>query len=252
MIHTIEGNQPHALVAIRTDYPQSFQLTYNNEQLLVDSAENVPEQFYNTFVLKQNGAIITRSTCEAKPICDRTWETLRILALDATESYGDSVEKAIRVWIMDLPHQLVTVDILKTAEDSSLCTYFSVNNRDNTLNIHEYSQQRLVFRRGGQGLKLFEVLSLTDGAPVSATLDHTQTGSVVGYSWEDRPGKEHLRVHTYSMDTSEHIPQWHVRLLENNAVRMEYPGAEDWWDVLAESDRITLTWKNGKQEVVLL
>lgn len=252
MIHTIEGKQPHALVAIRTDYPQSFRLDYANEPLLIDAAENTSEQLCNTFALKQNGAVITRAAGEAKILCDRAWETLRFIAADVSEVYGTQVQRAIRVWILDLPHQMVTVDLVETNEDVSLCTYFSVNNRDHTLNIHEYSQQRLVFRRGGQGLKLFELLSLTDGEPVSAALDRTQEGPIVGYSWEDRPGKKHLRVHTYSMDTSETIPQWHVRLLENNVIRMEYPGAEDWWDVLPQADCITITRKNGKQELIPL
>ena len=251
MIQVIEN--PSAVVTVQTQAPQSFRLDYAGEPLLIDPVQTSPEQFYNTVSLKRDGVFFARKTAgEASILCDRAWENLRIIAVDAANCYDGSVEKAIRVWICNLPHQMVTVDIVKTTEDTSLCTQFSVNNRDETLNIHEYSQQRLVFRRGGQGLKLFELISLTDGVPVSADLDHTQAGPVVGYAWEDKPGKEHLRVHTYSMDTSEAIPRWHVRLLENNAIRMEYPGAEDWWDVLAEPNRITLTRKNGKQEVVLL
>ena len=247
MVHLFqseEHNQPHAAVSIQADARQSFQLTYHGEALLIDGT---------AIALHQNGAALPPAQAiESTLLCNRTWENLQIFAADCAAGYPDAVEKAIRVWILDLPHQMVTVDIVKTKEDCTLCTNFNVNNLDDTLNIHEYSQQRLVFRRGGQGFKLFELLSLTDGVPVSATLNHAQVGPIVGYSWEDLPGKAHLRVHTYSMDTSENIPQWHVKLLENNAIRMEYPRAEDWWDILPEPHQITLIRKDGKQEVIKL
>lgn len=282
------GYQPFNVTSHRHKDQNSFQLTMEKERMLVDPGhccyrlraqkEAISEFAHNTFSIKKNGEIIeqkevdgnifVRQPARNRLIANYSWGNVRIAASDTSALYEELVEQAVRVWIMNLPHQMLTIDVIKTKEDTSLCTHFSVNNRDNKLREHRYSEQRLVLRRNGQALKLFEIYSETDGKKVTAKFDSDWTamhnyyhplanqegqgreGSVCRFCWEDGPGRNHIRIHTYVMDTSEEIVHWHVYLLDDGFVRMENPTQDAWLDVRAQMNQIII--RNEKQEEELL
>lgn len=278
------GYQPYNVTSHRHRDQNSFQLTIGKERMLVDPGhccyrlkaqkEAVSEFSHNTFSIRRSGQFLEQREVDGniyqrkapgnQLLVNDCWKNIRIIASDMAALYEVSVEKAIRVWIMNLPHQMMTVDIIKTKDNTSLYTHFCVNNRDNQLREHIYSQHRLVFRRNGEALKLFEVYSETDGKACTAKFSFDWTamhdyyhplanqegqgkeGSVNRYWWEDNPGRNHLRMHTYVMDTSEEIVHWHVYLLEDGYVRMENPTRDAWIDVAARMDQITI--RNEKNE----
>lgn len=146
--------------------------------------------------------------------------------------------------------------------------HFNVNNRDNALKEHRYSDHRLVFRRNGQALKLFDVFSSVDGKQVPIKLGigwgtmhdyyhplpnqegQGKDGSVNQYYWVDGEGKEHIRINTYVMDSSEEIVHWHVYLMEDGFVRMENPAADAWIDVKADMGRVMIRNEKEKEEIL--
>lgn len=106
-------------------------------------------------------------------------------------------------------------------EDMSLCTHFNANNR---------------------------VFSSTDGEEAG----QGREGSVNRYHWEDTPGREHIRIHTYVMDTSEEIVHWHVYLLADGFVRMENPSGNAWIDVKADMDQVVIRNEKLEEERLFL
>lgn len=284
------GYRPYNVTGHRHKDQNSFQLVIGQERMLVDPGhccyrlnaqkEAVSEAAHNTISLKKDGAVVEQSSVEGNIfrrspsgnnlLANYSWGHVRLIASDMAGLYDGRVEKAVRVWVMNLPHQMLTVDIVKTGEDMSLCTHFNVNNRDNTLKVHKYSDQRLVLRRGGQALKLFEVFSSTDGEvkPAGFSFDWTamhdfyhplpnqagqgREGSVNRYCWEDTPGREHIRIHTYVMDTSEDIVHWHVYLMDDGFVRMEYPDGDTWLEVKADMEQVVVRNEKLEEERLLL
>lgn len=284
------GYRPYHVTAHRHRDQNSFQLVIGGERMLVDPGhccyrlnsqrEAVSELAHNTISLKRDGSILEQrlvggNIFQQEPsgnrlLADYTWGNVHITASDMAGLHDDTVEMAVRIWILKLPHQMATVDIVKTREDMSLCTHFCVNNRDSRLLVHQYSEQRLVLRRGGQALKLFEMFSSTDGVVKPAKFDfdwtamHTyyhplpnqagqgKEGSVCRYRWEDSPGREHIRIHTYAMDTSEAIIHWHVRLLPDDTVRMENPTADAWLDIKADMEQVILRNEHNEKERLIL
>lgn len=284
------GYRPYNVTGHRHKDQNSFQLVVGKERMLVDPGhccyrlnaqkEAVSEFSHNTISLKKEGMVVEQAAVEGniflrgalgnKLLANYSWDHVRLIASDMAGLYDKQVEKAVRVWVMNLPHQMLTADIVKTGEDMSLCTHFNANNRDNALKVHKYSDQRLVLRRGGQALKLFEVFSSTDGErkPARLSLDWTamhdyyhplpnqagqgREGSVNRYHWEDTPGKEHIRIHTYVMDTSEEIVHWHVYLLADGFVRMENPSGNAWIDVKADMDQVVVRNEKLEEERLFL
>lgn len=278
------GYQPQNATGHRHRDQNSFQLVIGRERMLVDPGhccyrlkaqqEAVSDYAHNTITIKKDGVpleqeevtgnINQRQLAKNHLLWNHSWNHIQLVASDMGELYGGTVERAVRVWVMNLPHQMMTIDLVKTLEPTTLCTHFNVNNRDNKLQEHIYSDHRLVLRRNSQALKLFEMQSMVDGVKTDSTFDFDwsamhayyhplpnqagqgKEGSLKRYCWEDIPGKEHIRIHTFVMDTSEEIVRWHVLELADGWIRMENPSGDQWIDVKAKMDRITI--RNEKQE----
>lgn len=239
----------------------SFQLAIGNERMLIDPGhccyrlqtqrESASEMAHNTISVKKKGQLLEqkavggnifrREDAGNRLLCSYFWKHVQIVGSDASGLYAGAVEKAVRYWVMDLPHMMFVIDVISAKEEVSVCAHFCANNRDGRLQVHQATEQRLVLRRGGRALKLFEAYAETDGKETASKLSFNWTamhdyyhplpnqagqgkeGSVCRYLWEGPEGKEHVRIHTFLMDESEAVKGWHVYHMEDGYVRMESP-----------------------------
>ncbi len=292
--------QPKVVVAIQAGYhslnvtshrhmdQNSFQLAIGKERMLIDPGhccyrlrtqrEAVSELSHNTFSIKYQGKLLMqrevrgnifkREGIDNRQICNYFWKSVQIVASDATRLYGDPITKAVRVWIMKLPHEMFVVDMVTASEPVVLCTHFCANNRDNGLSVHQKTQDRLVLRRGGQALKLFNAYSGTDGRATETRLTFDWTamhdyyhplpnqggqgkeGSVCRYQWDGPEGKEQIRIHTFLMDDSQAVKGWHVYYTQDSFVRMESPDRNRFLDAKVEMGRVILRDETDEIHVV--
>ncbi len=152
------------------------------------------------------------------------------IVMDMTKAYGGDVESARRAVVCALPHAVFVIDAARTARPMRMRAHFPMNNRDGRLATHRADDHRLVFRRGGEALKLFECACFVDGKALSSTLrmdwgfSHRNyhplpgqdgqglEGSIVTYTWQDADmGREHLRVCAIASDIEPRITGWHIK-----------------------------------------
>lgn len=227
-----------------------FELAVNGEWMLADVSGTQDAQFGNVPFLLENGQRVPAETAPETLLWKESWQGVQIAAWDMTEHWSTLAEKAVRVWIGVFPHQMLTADLVVTRRPAQLGTQFCFDNKDGALQEHHYSDQRLVLRRHGQALKLFELLSSVDGVPVQAAYSGAwialpeEEQTVRRYCWQDTRGTEHIRVHTYLMDTSEQVVRWHAYAIDDGFVRLEDPEGRC-LDVKAECACITL--RNDQQ-----
>lgn len=294
--------EPEATVAIQAGYcslnvashrhkdQNSFQLISGNERMLVDPGhtcyrlraqkEAVSEMAHNTCSVKKNGILleqeeVTGNVFKRKNPGNRLlyqyfWGNVQIIVSDASGLYKSPVNKAVRIWVMKLPHMIFTADLVEAKEPVSVCTHFCVNNRDGKLKLHRASDQRLVFRRGGRALKLFEAYSETDGEekPSRYSFDWTamhdyyhplenqegqgKEGSVCRYSWDGEEGYRHIRIHTFVTDDDETIVRWHVYRTDDGFVRIEEPCRDKWTEIRVTQERLEIRNEKAEKETVKL
>lgn len=273
------GYQPYLAAGHRHLDQNSFQLAIGRERMLIDPGhccyrlrtqqEAVSEMAHNTFSVKKDqqvieqrkvgGCIFHKEDAGNKVLFRDTFEEFTISASDMAGLYEESILRAVRIFVIGLPHRMMVIDILEASEPVSLCTHFCANNRDHALKVHEASSQRLVLRRNGEALKLFCAYSETDGQQTEPKLTRDWTamhayyhplenqdgqgkeGSVTRFSWEDEPGKEHIRIHTLLMDGSEEIKAWHVYPTEDGFIRMFSPGNREYLEVKVSNGGHLLT-----------
>lgn len=279
------GGRPFHVTAHRHKDQNSFQLICGQERMLVDPGhccyrlraqkEAVSELCHNTFSIRKNGEIMEQREVEGniflrkepgnRLLCNYFWKNVQLTASDAAGLYDDTIQKAVRIWIMDLPYRMFVIDVVEASVPVSLCTHFCANNRDNALRVHRATPQRLVLRRGGQALKLFEAYSETDGREVKSEFHFDWTamhnyyhplenqegqgreGSVCRYLWEGAAGRKHLRIHTLVMDGDREIVGWHVYPVENGYIRITSPGDTNYLDAKVTDNSVMLRNELGEE-----
>lgn len=282
------GYKPYNVTSHRHKDQNSFQLVIGKERMLIDPGhccyrlnsqkEAISELAHNTFSIKSNGTVIEQKEVKGNVfkrievgnqlICNYFWGNVQIIASDIENLYDDTIQKAVRIWIMELPHKMFVVDVITAKEPVSLCTHFCVNNRDNTLHVNKATDQRLVFRRGGQALKLFEAYSETDGQETKSKYSFNWTamhdyyhplanqdgqgkeGSVNRYLWDGEEGKVHIRIHTLIMDNSQAIVGWHVYQMEDGYIRIESPCKKHIIEVKVQKDKMVIRNENMEEEII--
>lgn len=282
--------QAKAVVAIQAGYKSynvtshrhkdqnSFQLSVGDERMLIDPGhccyrlnaqkEAVSEGSHNNFTIKKQGKCIEQWSVggnvfrRREPgnhlICNDQWGRMRIVISDMAGLYDEWIKKAVRIWVMDLPHKMYVADVVIAEEPVSLCTHFNINNRDNKLQVCQESNQQILFQRGDQVLELFEAYSKTDDQEMPAahsfswTAMHTyyhplpnqegqgKEGSVNQYIWEDKEGKEHIRIYAFAMYGKEDPEKWSVRQIEDGFIRIESQKQNSWLDIKTEVNQVVL------------
>ncbi len=130
------------------------------------------------------------------------------------------IKKAIQIRIICMPNMMFEVDYVEANEPVSLETRFVLNNDDHLLKTHVYNQQKLVFRRGEDALKLFNVQNITDDKATDTELV-VEADDI--YRWTDKEtGCKLCRIQTFMMDDEPKIRGWHLRETED-FFRLEAP-----------------------------
>ena len=168
-----------------------------------------------------------------------------VLAIDTTDAYGEEVLLARRAFVSVLPNAVFVIDVARTAQPLKMRTHFPLNNRDGALKVHRADEQRYVFRRNGEAMKLFECAAYVDGKalpsrmqfdwgychrnyhPLANTQGQAKEGSAEIYNWVDaQAGKTHMRVCAIAADRDERIKGWHIKAEANGDWYIESPERE--------------------------
>ena len=150
-----------------------------------------------------------------------TFEDTLVIVSDVTSLYEEKVvKKAMQIRVICMPNMMFEADYVEAAEPISLETRFVMNNEDNQLNTHIYNEQKLVFRRENEALKLFNAQNMVDSRIADTDLiveaEHI-------YRWLDKEeGRKLCRVHTFMMDEEPKIKGWHL-IEKDEFLRLEAP-----------------------------
>lgn len=256
-------HSPRAQMAIQAGYaPQnvtshrhqdhlSFQMVVGKERMLVDAGHccyrlaawrfSTSSAQHNLFdfelpdgtVLGQTlakGSFVQREAPLVRNLLRMRIGTAEVTVADGTDAYGPEVTRAVRAFVSVLPNACFIIDRAETSVPTVMRDHFAVNNRDNRLGVNRADDHRLVFRRNGEAMKLFECGAWLDGARVPSKLRldwgyvhdyyHPQPnqagqgkdGSALIYSWDSpSAGTSHLKVYAMAMDSDPAIRSWHIK-----------------------------------------
>ena len=151
------------------------------------------------------------------------------------------VKRAMQIRVICMPNMMFEADYVETNEPTSLETRFILNNEDNQLKTNVYNKQKLVFRRGAEALKLFNVQNIIDDTASDTELV-VEANHI--YRWADKAeGCKLCRIHTFMMDEEPKIPGWHLRETED-FLRLEAPDHIDVLDFKLTEDGFAVR-RNG-------
>lgn len=192
-------------------------------------------------------------------VCARAVGDMYVVISDGTKLYGGEVKKYVRAFFIKMPHMMAIVDYAVSDAPVKLCANFTLDNRENDLNVHIYNNERLVFRKGQSAVKLFSMYAAADGKACRANLSfgwgyahdyyhpepnmdgQGKEGSGLCYRWESsKEGRANLLVHTLCFDKEERIRGWHVTKVDNK-IHLESPEKTDFFDIEINADEIVLT-----------
>lgn len=196
---------------------------------------------------KAGGCFLDREAPLARNLMNERVGRAHVLAVDLTDAFDEQVTVALRAVISVMPHAFFIIDRAETKVPLIMRTHFPINNRDNQTRVHRADEHRLVFRRCGQGMKLFECVSEPDGQSVPSRMvcrwgychQHYHSlpnqacqgkeGSAAIYSWEENaPAASHLRICAVAADCEPRITGWHIK-----------PGAQgEWYIESPEKNRL--------------
>ena len=263
MLAIAAGAKEMNLSAHKHPDQNSFMLTVGKERMLIDpgvccyrlwSWQNAKhERSHNLATFYRGDELIPQHQLSGKntPGSGEYLNELRVferfedawvVVSDAAKLYDKTViEKAIRIWVVCMPNMLFVADYVVSKEPIRIETSFVVNNEDARLRTNVHDTHRLVFRRGTEAMKMFNVLNLVDGKEVLTELAYDWTfahhrassepnqpgqakeGSGLIYRWGCKEGGicQH-RIHTFMMDEEKYIQKWHMRQV-GEFIRLEAP-----------------------------
>ncbi len=153
------------------------------------------------------------------------FEDTLVIVSDVTSLCEEKVvKKAMQIRVICMPNMMFEADYVEAYEPVSLETRFVLDNEDNQLNTHVYNEQKLVFRKGDEALKLFNAQNTVD-SKVADTELNVEADHI--YGWMDKEqGRKLWRVHTFMMDEESKIRKWHLKETED-FLRLEAPDHTD-------------------------
>ena len=245
------GYEPLNTTSHRHQDNGAFQFIHGGERLIVDGGHccyrlqaqkfSVSASNHATFdfVTPEGETLIQKTPtgnfwAPEKPLIrnieNRQEGKIHILSFDMTEAFDGRVRLARRAVVTALPHAVFIIDQAETEESLRMRTHFPVNNRDGKTLTHRADEHRYVFRRGGQGMKLFECVNEVDGSRTPSRMQFQwgychryyhpkpnqegqgREGSAEIYDWiDDAPGIRHLRVCAIAADEEPRITGWHIK-----------------------------------------
>lgn len=170
------------------------------------------------------------------------FEDTIVIVSDTTSLYKEVVKKAIQIRVICMPNMMIEADYVEAEEPVQLETRFVLDNEDNQLNTNIYNKQKLVFRKGDEALKLFNVQNTVEGKATDTELN-VEAENI--YSWiDEETGLKLCRVHTFMMDEEPNIKYWHLKE-EGDYLRLEAPDHNDVLDFKFTESEFVLR-RNGK------
>jgi hypothetical protein len=172
----------------RHEDQNSFMLVHQKERFFVDPGHccyrlksqcfAISTQSHNTwsFKVKKEDKEVTLNQTPVKsnifmlaePLNEKLivkgLEGISVIASDAAKVYGGPVKRAERTWITVFPNILFIVDRIEASEPVKVRTHFVLNNRDNKLKMIRIANNKLIFKRNNTAVKLFQTMSVSDGA----------------------------------------------------------------------------------------
>ncbi len=189
-------------------------------------------------------------------------DDVRVIGSEAAATYGRPITRFARFAILCGPHAVFIVDHITSDRPVKTQWNWLLNNRDGELNLKIAGADRLVARRGGAGMKLF---NLVGGRGVDQRWAHVNDAyhCMPGQMGEGRPGSgilcywtepdaltERLGIHAMALDTCGAVAGWHLRR-EDDRVGLEAPGSAALWTVQATARQITITEQQSSRTYVL-
>lgn len=142
----------------------------------------------------------------------------------ADRRVGGRMVRAERAWLHALPHVVVIVDRVVSADPVELIADFAISDADGGLRTNIATQTRLVLRQHDAAMKLFLMVAETDGVPTDAVLDSGLEDGLRRVRWLlPVRGHEHLMVFAAALEAEPAIPQWHIDRSGADAIRIEGP-----------------------------
>lgn len=171
------------------------------------------------------------------------FEDTLVIVSDVTSLCDEKlVKKAMQIRVICMPNMMFEADYVETCEPVQMETRFVLNNEDNLLKTNVYNKQKLVFRRGNEALKLFNVQNTIDDKASDTEL---VVEADYIYRWTDKAeGCKLCRIHTFMMDEEPKIPGWHLREMED-FLRLEAPDHIDVLDFKLTENGFAVR-RNGK------
>ena len=217
---------------------------------------------------KAQGHYANRRPSRLKNEMDQTIGDAYVLTMDMTDAYPEEVVCAKRTVAAVMPHAVFIIDAAKTSKPMALRTHFPMNNRDGALKTHIKDPHKLVFRRGGEAMKVFECLCLADGeeSPSNLMFDwgychrnyhplpnqegQGKEGSAEIYDWADKPALTHIRLCAIASEKDGPIVGWHIKPDGNGQWYIESPEKKEVLRVRIVPDGAFLV-KNGQETRIL-
>ncbi|WFB35972.1 heparinase II/III family protein [Kiritimatiellota bacterium B12222] len=263
----------------------SFILAHRQERLLVDPGHSCYRSYVHTDIEMRTS---THNTCsfqvpgkgwieQSKPAGKRqidpetnectdpvprgatrkfvaSVDDVRIIQSDAAATYGDPIRSFLRSWILCGSNVLFVVDHVVADEPVKTVWHWLLNNRDGALDLKPVPPDRLVARRNGVGMKLFNLGGARLGGPIYSfmhdayhplpgQLGEGMSGSAWKMQWSESEALcDRQIVHAICFDEYGKTAGWHLRQQEGVDAILESPGATESWElVLKPDDQFELT-----------
>ncbi|WP_135552878.1 heparinase II/III domain-containing protein [Paenibacillus cymbidii] len=183
---------------------------------------------------------------------------VHVIRCEASELYGAPIRRAERTWIAVMPHVLFIVDRIEAEQAVQVESAFVVNNCDNQLQLKVAAETKLVLRRGGAGMKFFQVHASSGSEPNAGRLSR---GWEYAHDRNDpqptRPGqgaegsavilrytsesfrRSHTIVYAAAMDDTDTVRHWHIIPLSQRHFYVEPPAKSGGYSLeLADDDAL--------------
>ncbi|MEX2605721.1 MAG: heparinase II/III family protein [Kiritimatiellia bacterium] len=181
-------------------------------------------------------------------------DDVRIIQSDAAAAYGEPLREFVRSWVMCGSNTLFVVDRIVAETEVKTRWHWMLNNRDGVLDLKPVPPDRLVARRNGVGMKIFNLggaklegpqYSYVHDAyhPLPGQLGEGAAGSAWMMQWvELEPQCERTMIHAVCFDDYGKTAGWHLLEREGTDAVLESPGGTECWQLsLKDDDQFEIT-----------
>lgn len=175
-------------------------------------------------------------------------DDIRVIQSDAAAIYGDPIQTFLRTWILCGSNTLFVVDRIVADQPVKTVWHWLLNNRDGALEMKPVPPDRLVVRRNGVGMKMFNLGNASLGGPsysfmhdayhpLPGQLGEGASGSAWKMQWtENEALTDRSMIHAICMDDYGKIAGWHLRKQDGVDAILESPGRSESWQLTLKAN----------------